>query len=96
MTFNEVLKSPEGRQRLNTTQADLLLGDFAQHNVTIMTRAELFEFADQHPELFHVITEEERRNGHQTLSEMWDEYRYIPLRRLNGRFFRESAGTRPW
>jgi hypothetical protein len=93
MTFNEFLASPEGRLKVNNTQADLLLGNFARYDVTIRRGSELWDFEDAHPELFRIMTEEDKRNGLQTLDTMWGEYLkpkldYIPLRKLDRRFFR--------
>lgn len=92
MTFNEFLASEEGRRRVNNEQADLLMADFKRHGVTIRTYWDFHNFKKEHPEYFHIMTEEEKRNGLQSLEMMWWEYwrleNIVPLRSVNPRYFR--------
>jgi len=90
MTFNEFLVSDEGRQKLNNRQADLLLARLQRHRVTIRWSFELCDFMDAYPEYFCLLTEQEIRDGLQTMRTMWDKYQErqrsacLPLRQLGG------------
>jgi hypothetical protein len=66
-TFNEFLASDEGRRRANNRQADLLIADFRRHRVTVRTHKALWDFVRRHPGYFRAMTEEDIRNGNQTL-----------------------------
>jgi hypothetical protein len=69
-----------------------LIADFKRHGATIRTHRDLWDFVENYPRYFREMTEEDIRNGLQTLETMWWEYwrliTFIPQRSLNPRYFR--------